>query len=68
MKVPADIKKGWKELKQQNDIKTIAETSGFHRNTISEAINNGVCTMEVFAVIQSFYAKREKKIAKFLAA
>lgn len=54
---------GWKSQKEQGDIEAIAEESGKHRNTISNAFTKGRASEEVIEAIDKFYKERKKQLA-----
>jgi len=60
MNIPKGILKKWKGLKSSRDIAALASLTQKSRMTISRALNDGECSVEVFVVISDFYKQREE--------
>lgn len=62
MIIPKSTLKRWSGLKEQGDIKSISEASGFARQTVARALSSGKCHDELFPHIRGFYEEKHKKV------
>lgn len=60
MKIPNQVYLEWKLLYSHGDSKAIADSTGYHRHTISKALFKGEATTKVMRKINSFYADKKK--------
>ena len=62
MTIPAEFLAKWKLICDHGDKQRIADEYDFSRQAISNAINSGECSLEVFNAIKSYYEKREQNL------
>lgn len=63
MRIPKKQLLNWKSLKEHSDLGLIAEETGLHRNTVSNAFLKGSAEQSTIDAIEGFYKKRKKELA-----
>lgn len=51
----------WKDLKEHNDIKTLAAMHQVSRTAISNAINKGIGSVDLLTKVEQYFKPREPK-------
>lgn len=64
MEIPKHIWNKWTDIYSRGDADKIAELANCHPNTVLNAIRNGRCSADLFAVMADFYAPRIQLIEK----
>lgn len=54
----------WKDLKEQDDVKSLAAILGLSAVRASQILNSGKGSVTQIACIQKFYKERKKAVAK----
>ena len=64
MDIPKNLWNRWTEVYSPGDSNKIAAIAQCHPNTVLNAIRNGRCKADLFAVMAEFYAERLALIEK----
>lgn len=67
MKINAEILQKWQNLRSRGDSIKIADSSGYHCQTIQKVLNSGECaSIEVFEAIASYYDDKAEILNQYI--